>query len=84
MLFQAIFQSKNRRFPPVCGSILCILDGWESYVTPRQQSGVRQGDGGALAEIPLFVRVGRLRLIYGSQQHGHVLFYSHLEGLMEL
>jgi hypothetical protein len=43
-----IFQSKKEH-QPVCGGILCIPSGWESYMTPRRLTGVRQGAWGVLA-----------------------------------
>ncbi len=57
-----------------------LYSGWMGVICDSQAT-IRSAAGrrGVLTGIPSFLHVGRLRVIYGSQQHGHVLFYSHLD-----
>jgi hypothetical protein len=74
MLFQAIFQSKSKSSHLLVVVFLCILDGLELYLTPRQPTG---GGGGDSHREFFLLPIGRLGVVYDSQPHGYILFYSH-------
>ncbi len=57
---------------------LCILAGWESYMTHRWPTGMRHGGRGSHRETSL-LPIGRLGVIYDSESHGYALFCSHPE-----
>jgi hypothetical protein len=76
MLFQAIFYAKSKSFHLFVVVFLCILASWESYMTPRQAIGVRQGEGSCHRESSL-LPIGRLGVIYDSQPQGYALFIGH-------
>ncbi len=75
MLFYVIFQSKIKSFHVFVVVFLCIPAGWETYMTPRRQVEVRQGEGGSHRESSL-LSIDCLGIIYDSQLHGFAV-YSH-------
>jgi hypothetical protein len=74
-----IFQSKSKTFYLFVVVFLCISAGWELYVYDSQVANRSVAvEGGSHRESSL-LPISSLGVIYESQLHAYVFFYSHPE-----